>query len=184
MLVPILKRIAIGVVLATLLVIVVGLLLPSSYEVSRSVVIAAPQARVHEFCGNLKSWPLWTPWFTGDPDMTVQYGPTTTGEGAHWSWSGYNGNGELTFTRCDPAWGVAFEMFLNDHRQRTEGSLQYGTAPAGVEVVWTMAGEHGWNILSRYFGLSMDYLVGPMFEEGLEKLKAVVEAEAEDRQES
>jgi len=52
MLAQILKRIAIGVGLATLLVIAVGFVLPRTYTVERSVTIAAEPGHIHRFVGS------------------------------------------------------------------------------------------------------------------------------------
>ena len=77
MIVPLLKRIGIGVGLATLLVIVVGLFLPRTYTIERSIVITAPQEHIHEFLDNLEQWPRWIPWFKADPDLQITLGSVT-----------------------------------------------------------------------------------------------------------
>ena len=43
-----------------------------------------------------------------------------------------------------------------------------------------MQGEHGWNLLERYAGLLTDALLGPMFDEGLARLKLVAEEAPDD----
>ena len=100
------KRVGLGVGLATLLVIAVGLFLPRTYTIERSIVIAAPQNHIHELCGNLEEWPRWTPWFKADPGLEISLGNRTSGEGAAQSWQGKGSRGRLTFTRSDPAWGI------------------------------------------------------------------------------
>ena len=41
------------------LILVVGILLPSSYTVERSVVIEASPDEVHKYVGDLKKWEEW-----------------------------------------------------------------------------------------------------------------------------
>jgi hypothetical protein len=44
-----------------------------------------------------------------------------------------------------------------------------------TRVVWTDSGDVGSNITYKYFGLFMDRLIGPDFEDGLANLKTVAE---------
>lgn len=175
---PILKRVGIGIALATILVIAVGFALPSSYTISRAVTINATPARIHTFTGDLEKWPDWTPWATADPSIVISYGDTTEGVGAHQSWTGNSGGGELTLTRSDPAWGVAYDMNMDHGKYISEATMVYENAGSATEVIWTMTGENGKNPFSHYFGLMMDPMVGPMFEDGLNRLK--LEAEKSD----
>lgn len=181
MLVPVIKRVGIGVLTATLLVAGIGLLLPRDYSVSRSVVIDAPRERIHELCADLEQWPRWTPWFRSAPDLEITLGATTRGEGAHQSWVSERGTGELTFTRCDPDWGVGFDMLLDDRGRRAASTMCYADVAEGVQVTWELVGDNGFNPLGRFAGLLMDMVVGPMFDEGLARLKLEAETtSAED----
>lgn len=184
MVVPILKRIGIGVGAATLLVVLVGLVLPRNWTVSREVVIAAPPARIHELCEDLEQWPAWTPLFSAGPGMEITRGAITRGAGAHQAWHGEGAGGELTVTRSDPDWGVAFDIAFLDRSTRAASALRYGTAPGGVTVTWDVTGDAGWNVLDRYLGLLMDPLLGPMFEDGLARLKLVAEDKLPDAREA
>src|SRR5437867_13063789 len=91
----------IGLVLAGLvaLFVVVGLLLPSGYAVSRSIVVSAEPARVQPLVTDLKRWPEWEPWQEMDPTIRQTFEAKTTGVGAHRSWTGKSGDGEMTYTR-------------------------------------------------------------------------------------
>ncbi len=173
--VPILKRVGIGIGLATLLVIAIGFALPSSYTISRAVTINAAPARIHALVNDLERWPDWTPWAKADPSLVVTFGDITQGVGAHQSWTGNSGGGELTITRSDPDWGVGYDMSLDDGKYKSQATLEYKRAGSATEVVWTMSGENGNNPFTRYFGLMMDPMVGPMFEDGLNRLKLAAE---------
>ncbi len=173
----IMKRVGLGVGLATLLVVVVGFILPSSYTVSRTVTINADPVHIHTFVGDLEQWPAWTPWVKADPTIVVTFGDKTTGVGAHQSWTGDGGGGELTFTRSDPTWGVAYDMSLGDGKYNTESTMEYIHDGGTTDVVWTMRGDLGHNPFNRYFGLMMGPMIGPMFEDGLNRLKLAAEKE-------
>ena len=171
----ILLRIGIGVVAATVLAAVVGLFLPSTFEVEKTVVIKATPTRIHEFTSDLARWAEWTPWLNEDPSLVVNLGEQTSGEGASQTWSGDSSDGELSLTRCDPAWGIAYKMAFNKKSYTSKGSITYRPVAGGTEVVWNMIGDNGDNIMARYFAGLMPSLIGPQFEEGLARLKLVSE---------
>jgi hypothetical protein len=181
---PILKRIGIGVLAATVVVLAVGLMLPRDWSVSRSVTIDAPQPRVHALCEDLEQWPAWTPWFKTDPELEITLGAITRGTGASQSWRGKGSAGELVFTRCEPDWGVAFDLVFTDRGTRAASTLCYAAADSGTVVTWDMQGDSGWNVLNRLLGVMMDPVMGPMLEDGLERLKLVAEDKAPDAKET
>lgn len=176
----ILKLVGIGFGLAALVVVVVGFLLPSSFSITRTVVIEASPERVHEFVGDLEQWPRWTPWLRTDPSLVVTPGALTTGKGAHQSWQSKTGGGELTFTRCQPGWGVAFDMTLGKSKQLSACSLRYRAIAQGTELTWQLQGDSGLDIFGRYFNLMLDPLMGPMLDEGLARIKLLAEETTEE----
>jgi hypothetical protein len=166
------------IALAALVAIVIGVgfLLPSEFNVERSIVIGADPARIHTLVGDLERWPEWTPWQEMDPTIRTFYSERTTGVGAGQNWTGESGNGELVFTGCDPETGVEYEITFTDANMRSVGALVYEPLADGTRVTWRMGGDAEMNLISRYFGLFMDSLVGDPFEAGLANLKAVAEA--------
>lgn len=171
----ILKRIAIGVGAATLLVIAVGFMLPGTFTVTRSVTMKAEPATIHALVGDLERWPDWTPFLEADPTTVVTPGDRTSGVGASQNWNGKSGSGELTFTRSDPDWGIEYDMDFDEGAFLSFCTIRYEIVEGGTKVSWSMTGDHGMNVFKRYMGLMMDRWVGPMYEEGLLKLKHVAE---------
>ena len=179
---PILKRIGIGFVAATVIVFAIGFLLPRTFTISRSVVIKATPEKIHRYTGNLENWPQWTPWFKADPAVKVAYGSMTTGVGATQEWDGDSGDGILEFTRSDPTWGVEYDMVLDGGSFPSVCRIRYhDTGDGNTEVTWEMTGDNGYNILGRFMGLMMGPMVGPMYEEGLARLKLVTEKDDSTR---
>jgi hypothetical protein len=173
-----LKKILIGVLILIVLVVAVSFVLPNHYNVSRTVVIQADVAKVHEMCGDLKNWPKWTPWEKADPTVKTQLSDVTTGVGAHQSWTSDGGNGELTLTRCDPATGVAYDMnFIDGERTMPAKSwMNYKAVAGGVEVEWGIEGDMRIPVIGPYFAMCADSMMGGMFQQGLDELKSVCEA--------
>lgn len=174
-----LKKILIAAVVLVVLVVAVGFLLGSAFKVTRKVTIQADVAKVHELCGELRNWPKWAPWQEDDPTIVTTFGPTTTGVGASQTWTGKDGNGELTLTKCDPATGVAYDMtFIDgDTRIPSKSWMSYTPSAGGVEVEWGIEGDFGvMGMMGGYLGTFADSLMGPMFDKGLTKLKQQCEA--------
>ena len=57
-----------------------------------------------------------------------------------------------------------------------EGAITLEQAGDRIKVTWSNEGDLGGNPVNRYFGLMMDKMIGPDFEEGLAKLKEIAEA--------
>lgn len=156
----------------------VGLFLPSDYQVSRSILIEADRENIHGLVGELTRWPEWAAWQEMDPSLKTVYGEKTTGIGAYQAWNGKSGNGELTFTKCDPESGVAYDLFFAGGRDKSPGAISYDATDNGTNVTWEMSGDFGMNLIGRYYGLMMDRMVGTMFDDGLKRLKKRAEADA------
>ena len=154
---------------------VVGQFLPPTYSVQRSVVIEADRERIHALVGDLNAWPEWSPWIERDPTIETTIGEKATGIGAHQSWTSADGPGELTFTRSSSISGVAFDMAFDEGKFKSEGALNYTPEGQNVRVTWIMSGDNSHSIVGRYMALGFDAMVGPIFERGLEKLKAAAE---------
>jgi carbon monoxide dehydrogenase subunit G len=171
-----LKRILTALIIGIVLLFVISLFLPKTFHVERSIRIDASSAEVHAYVGDLAKWESWTPWIEADPTIVIDYGPVTSGVGASQSWTGDSGNGELSFTRCDPSHGVAYDMSFDEGRYPSTGELTYAAEGAGTMVTWVMDGESN-GVVGRWMGLFMGSMVGPMFDQGLESLKTVVETD-------
>lgn len=173
-----LKKIVIALLVLVAVFVGVGAALGSHFRVERRTSIKADVARVHELCGDLKNWGQWEPWRDDDPTIVVTLGEKTTGIGAHQRWTGDSGNGELTFTRCDPQAGITYDMVFidGDNRSPSVALMNYRQLePGTVEVQWVIEGDLDLPVIGGYLALAFDSMVGPSFERGLAKLKSACE---------
>ena len=178
----VLIRAGIVLVVLTALLCVVGLLLPSTFQVSRSVEIRADRAVVHALVGDLTQWDRWTPWKEQDPSIVVTPGAISSGPGASQTWVGDSGDGALVVTTSSPETGITYDLAFDQGRYQSEGGIGYEDLPGGgTRVIWTMRGEVGANPIARLLALTMDSMVGPLFERGLERLAAEAQADAAGR---
>ncbi|MEZ4270948.1 MAG: SRPBCC family protein [Myxococcota bacterium] len=171
-----LRYTALGLGILSMLFLIGGLMLPSAYRVERSIVVQADRAQIHQLVGDLDQWPQWTPWQETDPTVRTTVGDQSTGVGAHQSWVGKSGSGELTLTESSPQTGISYDMSFDGGAFQSTSSMRYEDAAEGVKVVWSLNGDNGYNILGRYFARMMDDMVGPYFEKGLAKLKNQAES--------
>jgi hypothetical protein len=176
----IVKWLAILLVFFIALVIVVGFMLPKTFHVDRSIVIHAEKAAIHALVSDLRQWQRWTPWLEADPTIVTTFGPTSSGIGAHQSWTGESGGGQLTIIASSVETGIVYDMTFEKEMYPSVGQVRYETVDGGTQVSWIMDGESPGNPLGRYFGLMIDTMVGPMFEQGLEKLRVETEGAKQD----
>lgn len=170
------RWIVLVLVVLALLVLGVGLLLPSDFEVKRSAAIAAPPEKVYALVENPRHWAKWTVWNRRDPAMKMTYSGSEAGQGAGWSWeSATEGNGTMVFTRAEPPRRIDYELSFPEFGMTSQGELLFDPHGGGTRVTWTNRGDVGANPLNRYFAVMMDRMVGPDFEQGLANLKALAE---------
>lgn len=170
------KILGIGLALVIVLIVGISFFLPKEYHVERTVSINAPVEQVHRLTSNLETgWSQWEPWTAADDTIVTTYGDVVEGVGANQFWSSKDGTGDLTFTACDLTNGVKYDLAFNGDQYLSTGEIRYAPTATGTDVTWVMDGEAD-GIIGKYFGVMMDSMVGPMYEDGLDRLKTAVEA--------
>lgn len=153
-----------------------GLLLSSTFTVSRSTPVAASPDKVFALVADPRRWKEWSIWNARDPAMQITYSGPPAGAGAAWEWkSASQGDGKMTFTAAEPGQRVAFDLFFPDFGTTSKGEIRFAAAEGGTRVTWTMNGDMGRNPLFRWMTLFADRMVGKDFDEGLARLKALAE---------
>jgi len=172
----VLKILGIGIAVILLMFVGVSFFLPDTYHVERTISINAEAAQVHRLTSDLQNgWPQWEPWGEADDSIQTTYGDVVAGVGARQFWSSKDGDGTLTFTLCDAARGIEYDMAFNVDQYISKGKLIYTATATGTDVTWEMEGAVS-GVTGKYFGYMIDSMVGPMFDKGLANLKTAVEA--------
>lgn len=151
-----------------------------TYVVERSVQIDKPPSEVFGHVVDLHKWEAWSPWAKIDPAMTTTYTgePGAVGSTYHWVGNRKVGEGKMTVAEVETPERVAIDLqFVKPFK--SESVTEVLVAPAGEgqsQVTWRMTGEHTW--MSKIMGIfrSMDKMIGPDFEKGLQSLKHVAES--------
>jgi hypothetical protein len=153
----------------------------AGYTVERDITIAAPSHLVQGLVRDFHQWPLWSPWEDLDPDLQRTYTGPDTGVGSRYSWTGNRkaGAGSMEMTRVTPE-QVDITVEFQKPIKATNSTTFVFESPTESEtrVLWRMSGEHRglMGLMGRL--MSMDRMIGPDFEKGLARLKAVAEETA------
>ncbi|WP_179957493.1 SRPBCC family protein [Exilibacterium tricleocarpae] len=171
-------KIIIGSIVGLLvIVVVVGLFLPDTAHVERSVVIKAPVSDVYQMLNGFKRFNEWSPWHAKDPDTEYTFSGPEQGVGARMTWASENRN----------VGSGSQEIIATQENQRIEVQLDFGAegdavsyyqmqpAGDGTRVTWGFDTDFKGNIIGRYFGLMFDGMLGPDYENGLARLQALLE---------
>lgn len=173
------KKILLVLAAFVAVVLVLAAFKPSTYRVARSVTIAAPAATAFAEVNDLHRWNAWSPYEKLDPAMKRSFEGAPAGNGAAYAWEGNSkvGTGRMTIVESRPAEAVRMKLeFLKP--MKGEGEALFSFKPEGnnTVVTWEMNGDCNYvaKIVSVF--CSMDKMMGPQFEEGLNALKGVAES--------
>ncbi len=173
----IVKGIIITLVILAIVIAGVGFLMPGKVHVERSLTMKAPQEIVHAQINNLKNWNNWSPWYKMDTTMKMEYNNIEEGAGASYKWDSNNdkvGKGDMTITSSTPD---SINTAMNFMKYGTAiGKFAFAKSDSGTKVTWSMESDMGMNPIGRIFGMFMDKMLGPDFENGLAGIKEVAEA--------
>jgi hypothetical protein len=175
-----LKRILIATVVLVLLLFAMGFLLPSAWQVERSVVIRAPANSIFPYLNSLKQWREWTVWAQQHPDIKVEYSGPDTGVGATSRWSEEGVRAVMKIMQSEQNRSVTYLQLFNAGEFRTDGALILVPEGEGTRVVWQAASEVGRSPVSRYYALLLGRRAAADFDDSLMLLKHKLEAKPSD----
>lgn len=164
-----------GIAAVLVLLVIVAFLLPRSYRVERSALLHATPEAVQSRVADVRAWKAWGVWYERDPKMEIIYSEPATGAGAWTSWASESqGSGKLTLTAVAPN-AVDYVLEFPDLGTRSTGSLSFAPEGDGTRVTWRDEGDLGMNPVNRWFGLFIERMIGPDFENSLANLGRLVE---------
>lgn len=154
-----------------------GMLMPSTVEVSRDVVINAPPDKIFPHVENLKAFNKWSPWAERDPESVIEYSGAEDGVGQVMTWDSKDmGQGSMKVVEVVDNSKLVTAL---DFGQMGTASAQFELVPdaGGTKVTWSMKSELGNNPVARWFGPMLKSGVAEQYEKGLAKLRVVTEGE-------
>ncbi len=175
------RRVLVGMAGLIAILVVIGLFLPASVQVERSVSIDAPAEVVYAVVSDLRRFNDWSPWYELDPEASYTISEPASGVGATFAWESE-----------DPSVGSGSQQIIALQENRlVRVSLDFGAQGVAVasyemqalgeqstRITWSMETDFGYDLVGRYVGLMIDDWVGRDYEKGLARLKTLVESAA------
>ncbi|HET7717959.1 MAG TPA: SRPBCC family protein [Bauldia sp.] len=174
----VLRWLGIAIVAVVALAIIVAFFLPRHAVVARSTEVAAPPSAVFAIVSDLRRFNEWSPWADIDPETVYTFTGPIDGVGQTLNWESSDervGAGSMSIAGLEPDRRVDLAIDFGD-RGTALASLVLDAAGPGTKVTWNFDSDLGFNPIARYFGMMMDGMIGPDYEKGLARLKAVAEA--------
>lgn len=149
------------------------------YVVERRMRIAAPASRVYERVADLERWQSWSPWEDLDDALERTYEGPAGGVGQRYAWSGNRqaGKGSMEITQVVEGERVAADLaFEKPFKSQSRMAFTFSSDGDATDVVWRLVGPK--TVMVKVMGLfkSMDAMIGPDFEKGLDRLRAECES--------
>jgi Polyketide cyclase / dehydrase and lipid transport len=151
-----------------------------TFRIARSTIVTAPPERIAPHIQDFHAWEKWSPYEKLDPQMKKTFSGAERGVGASYAWEGNSkaGAGSMTITTATPQRTSIALRFTKP--MRSENTAEFTLEPdgTGTRVTWTMTGPK--NLMMKVMGvfMNMDKMIGRAFEEGLGKLKELVEKDS------
>ncbi|HBH24740.1 MAG TPA: hypothetical protein DDY13_15130 [Cytophagales bacterium] len=168
----------IGLVIVGIIVILaaIGAILPSKVVITRNISIDRPVETVFPYVNDLKNWELWSTWHLEDPEMKIDYGVKTIGEGGSYSWEGPKaGKGHMGITVSRQNEIIRTQIDFGE-QGTVNGEWTFEESNGKSLVSWSLHMDAENDLFARIMiNWVMPGMVEEDFDKGLNNLKKVVE---------
>lgn len=168
------KKFLIVIGILVVIVILLGLFAPKTYQVERSIKIKASKEIVYEQISLLSNFQNWSPWQDLDSNMVTTFEGTDGASGAksHWEGNDEVGKGTMELKSLTPNEKVETIIYFLEPMEATcESNYIISESADSLNITWSFTGHNSfpWNIMGLF--MNMDNMLGKDFEKGLNKLK-------------
>lgn len=179
----ILKYVLIGLLAIVAIFLIIGLFVPTTFKMERSVIINASQDIVRGQVVSLKNQHEWSPWTAYDPNMKTLFEGTDGAVGSIYSWEGNKdvGKGSQEITSVTENRVEMKVTFIEPWESVATSYIQLDSEGDSIKVTWGFEGSnpYPWNVMSLF--VNMDEMVGNDFQKGLNNLKERAEKISEEQ---
>lgn len=162
-----------------ILILLLSLIAPKTYDVSRSIEILKPKDEVFTYLRSLKRMDEWSPWAKKDPNMEQKFTGVDGEVGSQSYWNGNKevGEGEQEIKNIIDGERIESELrFLKPFKSTSDCYLNLENSDSGgTKVTWGFSGKNKFPMNIMCLFKSMDSMVGPDFEQGMASLKKKME---------
>ncbi|HAT65965.1 MAG TPA: polyketide cyclase [Flavobacteriaceae bacterium] len=162
------------------LFILLAAIAPKKYESNRSIVINRPLGEVFQYLKYVKNQDYWSPWKERDPNMKQTFTGQDGTVGFISAWESDHkqvGSGEQEIVNIVENEKIETELrFLKPWKSVSQGYIKVADEGNNqTKVVWGFYGDAKLPMSIFMLFMNMDKAVGKDFEEGLAKLKTILE---------
>lgn len=177
------NKIIYTIVIAIFIFLILGLFLPKSVHVERTVIIQRPASTIFVLLNSFNSFQAWSPLAARDPQAEYRFSGPSAGVGARMDWRGdarQVGKGWQEIIESRPFNLVRMQLDF-ENQGRAVSYFNIEELGPGARVTWgfdsSLVEGQGFfgSLLARYFGLFFDNWIGTDYEQGLARLKAYAE---------
>lgn len=175
----VLKVLLIIVAIVVAIGLVLGLMAPKEFSMSREIEIDASQETVWAAISSLEAQNQWSPWMDKDPNMTREMRGEPNGIGSIYYWSGNEevGEGEQEITAIDPMNSVSMDLrFLSPYESQAKVVMSVEESDGMQKATWSFSTS--FDFITSIFMMmgDMEAMLAPDFEKGLANLKELCES--------
>ncbi len=174
--------IIVGALVALLLLI--AAFLPKEYQLEKEVVVDATPAQVYPFVQTFEKRGEWYPWYRRDPNMERSLEGPDGEVGTISSWKGEPetvGSGQQKLVRLEENQRVETEItFTEPFESQARSYVDLEKEGGKTRVVWGFESRFPFPMNALIAVMGLESAVGKDYEEGLAKLKEVVETEVKE----
>lgn len=170
------QKLVFGVAALIVVLLIIGLALPSQSRLIVTTEVDAPAATVFALVNDMRRRQLWSPISAQDPNARIEFSGPVRGPGASVSWDGpVVGSGTETIVNSQP---FAYVESLINAGEPGEARHWFRLVPGtGVtEVERGFEHDYGWNLVGRYVGLLVTGVIRRDYDNGLASLKRTAES--------
>ncbi|MGI9517214.1 MAG: SRPBCC family protein [Pirellulaceae bacterium] len=157
------------------IVMLIGSLIPRSFETTSSVVIDSSPEKIFPYINRIRLWSEWTMWNPHDiTELKVEYSGSEEGEGAVQSWTEPRGKGKLWITESVTNQSVNFTSSFANFPDM-QSSLTLIPQDEKTRVTWISTGSLPPGPFYGWFGLTFSDSLNREYKKSLDRLQRLVE---------
>ncbi len=176
---PLIQKVALGVVLIVVVFFLYVGMQPSEYLVERQITIEAPVGKIFPHVNDFHNWSFWYPWAKLDPTQKITIDGAPLGVGSVYHWAGDDKVGEGSLTIVSSVKDSQIDIEVNKTKPSVSKNkmtfifLTNGDKETGIK--WRMTGKNSYmDKLTQQF-VSLDESLGATFQRGLEYIKVATQ---------
>jgi len=165
------RRLLAMLLVVVILIILVGFMLPRSITIERSRSFDHPAPILFEVLNDLRHFPQWSPWDSGGASLTYRREGPDAGPGAALIWNEGEQESAGRLWIIDNAFPRRIDLKMELGDSEVDSYYAIESENGQQTVTWGMTVEFStFDLTGRYVGLMLPALIGPSYEDGLERL--------------